>query len=107
MKLSPQPHSPLMLGFWKRKASFSPCLTKSTIGAVDELQAHGIDEHLDAPVLEHQVVGLRIIGVVDDVGEAGAAGLAHAQSAGRSPCPRAARKVLTRLAADSVREIAI
>src|SRR5213082_2676896 len=30
-KLSPQPHSPLTLGFLKRKASFRPCLTKSTI----------------------------------------------------------------------------
>src|SRR2546430_3681056 len=30
-KLSPQPHSPLTLGLLKRKASFRPCLTKSTI----------------------------------------------------------------------------
>src|SRR5882762_7952558 len=30
-KLSPQPHSPLTFGFLKRKASFRPCLTKSTI----------------------------------------------------------------------------
>src|ERR1700728_258866 len=29
-KLSPQPHSPLTLGFLKRKASFRPCFTKST-----------------------------------------------------------------------------
>jgi hypothetical protein len=30
LKLSPQPHSPLALGFWNLKASFRPCLTKST-----------------------------------------------------------------------------
>src|SRR6202008_1132064 len=30
-KLSPQPHSPLTFGLRKRKASFSPSLTKSTI----------------------------------------------------------------------------
>src|SRR6185312_10947795 len=29
-KLSPQPHSPFTLGLRKRKASFSPCFTKST-----------------------------------------------------------------------------
>jgi hypothetical protein len=30
LKLSPQPHSPLALGFWNLNASFKPCLTKST-----------------------------------------------------------------------------
>src|SRR3984893_14163042 len=30
LKLSPQPHSPLALGFWNLNASFRPCLTKST-----------------------------------------------------------------------------
>src|SRR5580658_1053198 len=30
-KLSPQPHSPLTFGLRKRKASFRPCLTKSTM----------------------------------------------------------------------------
>src|SRR5277367_5436840 len=30
LKLSPQPHSPLALGFWNLKASLRPCLTKST-----------------------------------------------------------------------------
>src|ERR1700722_8470162 len=30
LKLSPQPHSPLAFGFWNLKASFRPCLTKST-----------------------------------------------------------------------------
>src|SRR5450755_1344869 len=29
LKLSPQPHSPVTLGFLKRKASLSPCFTKS------------------------------------------------------------------------------
>lgn len=30
LKLSPQPHSPLTFGLRNRKASFSPCFTKST-----------------------------------------------------------------------------
>src|SRR5271166_2168715 len=30
LKLSPQPHSPLALGFLNLKASFNPCFTKST-----------------------------------------------------------------------------
>src|SRR6185437_3940114 len=47
--------------------------------AVDQRQAFRIDADLDASVLEHEVPGIDLVGVVHDVGEAGAARLAHPQ----------------------------
>src|SRR5437764_10774176 len=46
---------------------------------VDEREARAIDENPYAAVLEHRIAGLRAVGVVDDVREAGAAGLADAE----------------------------
>ena len=80
-KLSPQPHSPLTFGFLKRKASFSPCLTKSTLVPSMSARLVAIDEHLArrGPRTPRSS-GAGLVGVVDDVGEAGAAGLAHAEA---------------------------
>src|SRR5690348_14042729 len=49
-------------------------------GPVDEREARGIDEHLHAAILEHHVVGPRLVGVVHDVRESGAARLADRES---------------------------
>src|SRR5207302_2263644 len=46
---------------------------------VDQREACAIDEDPYAAVLEHRIAGLRAVGVVDDVREAGAAGLADAE----------------------------
>src|SRR5688572_24359289 len=48
--------------------------------AVDERETRRVDEHLDAAVFENDVVGLRLIGIVDDVSKARAARLAHAET---------------------------
>src|SRR5690242_8763703 len=53
-------------------------------GAVDERQAVRIHEYLDALVLENEVPGLAVVGVVDDIGKPRAAGLAHAQAQSQS-----------------------
>ena len=78
-KLSPQPHSPFTFGLRKRKASFSPCFTKSTIVPSSSPRLAASTNTLHAAVLEDRVPGLRAVRVIDDVGKAGAAGLAHAQ----------------------------
>ena len=82
MKLSPQPHSPLALGFWNLKASFRPCFTKSTSGAVDQRQAGRIHHDFDAAGLENRVIGLNFVGIIHDIGETGATGFldAHPQA---------------------------
>ena len=91
VKLSPQPHSPLTLGFRKRKASFSPCLHE--IDDACRRPAAGCADRRTPSPRGPRTPGRpgRLIGVVDDVGEARAAGLAHAERR-PTPCPRAARK---------------
>ena len=73
-----------MFGLWKRKASLRPCLTKSTVVPLMSGRLSGIDEYLDAAVLEYQVARGRVVGVVDDVGKPRAAGLAHAEPQAQS-----------------------
>jgi hypothetical protein len=43
-------------------------------------QAFGVDDHLDAGGLEHGVARCDFVGVVDDIGEAGEAGLLDAEA---------------------------
>ena len=47
--------------------------------AVHEAQALGVDDHLDAPVLEHDIACAHLVGVADDVGESRAAGFPDAE----------------------------
>jgi len=47
--------------------------------AVEQAQACAVNEHRHAAVFEHGVPRLRAVGVVDHVGKAGAAGLAHTE----------------------------
>jgi len=49
------------------------------LGAVNELQCVGVDHDLHAPVLENDVIGAEFLGVIDNVGVAGAAGLGNTQ----------------------------
>src|SRR5512145_1713076 len=50
------------------------------LGAVDELQALRVDEHLDAVALEFEVAGIHLVGELELVGKAGAARGAHADA---------------------------
>src|SRR5205823_1016853 len=47
--------------------------------AVEQAQARAVHEHPHAAVFEHRITRLRAIGVVEHVGKAGAAGLAHTE----------------------------
>ena len=55
-------------------------MTKSTMVPSISLMLLGIDEHLDATILEHQVTGVRLVSIIDDVRKSGAAGLAHPEA---------------------------
>src|SRR5262245_29499513 len=70
----------LDVGILEAKRLVQALLDEIDHGAVDVLQALGVDDHLDATVLEHDVLLTDLLGVVHDVGEAGAAGLLDSES---------------------------
>src|SRR5690606_1500374 len=65
-----------------------PFFDEIDLRAVDEPEALLVHHDLDPAVFENDVFGLDLVGVIDDVGEAVAAGLAHSHA---QPQPLATR----------------
>jgi hypothetical protein len=95
LKDSPQPHCVLDVGVAELEALVQQAgLDEVDFHAVDALRLSVVDDDLDAVALEHLIAVGEVVGVVDDVGEAGASALLGAD-AQPTPCPRFASMLLT------------
>src|SRR5688500_3980043 len=76
----PAPTFVLDLGVPELEAFVQALAGVVELGAVDVLQALGVDQHLDPVALEFHVLGARLVGELELVREAGAARGAHAHA---------------------------
>jgi len=78
---------PLHVGVAEAEGLVQALLHEVDFGAVDVAEAGAIDDDLDALILEHDVVGGDLVGIVHDVGKTRAAGLLDRQAQAHAVAP--------------------